>query len=300
MDADQIVAELIDHPNPSVRVLARARLAAASSDDVRFRETRALVSHHPPARDILEAQYPEGYWMHPDLGVSPHYRATVWQLLFLAQLGVGPVPEIRRALDVVLRDNVDEEGAAHLHKGESGRSVALTGALLWSTVSLGLAKEEYRAHFRDSWSWVVRRVLDHAITGPEAIWLARAVAGWRREGLPLPGVAILRAALDAALSEDRVASLGGGLTFPLTLQPDALAWMEAWVALGEPARIPVRTLTWLMSRRLPSGYWPAEQIPGPLWCDVGTLGEASPWVTIRALTVLRACNATSARSRSDT
>ncbi|MGC9346982.1 MAG: hypothetical protein ACP5JG_02485 [Anaerolineae bacterium] len=291
---ERVVAELISHPNPSVRVLARTKLAAGSFDDASVREDRALVSNYAPVRDILEAQYPEGYWMHSGFGVSPRYRATVWQLLFLAQLGLGPVPEARRALGVVLRDNVDEEGAARLHKGEDGRSLALTSALLWSAASLDLADEVSRARFRDAWSWVNRQVLGRAIAGPEAIWLARAIAAWRCKGLVFPDVAPVRAALKATLSEDRTAPLCNALTFPLTLQPDALGWMEAWVALGQPTRIPSRAFTWLMSRRLPSGNWPAEHVPGPLWCDVGRAGESNPWVTIRALVVVRACKVTSA------
>jgi hypothetical protein len=99
----------------------------------------------------------------------------------------------------------------------------------------------------------------------------------------------MRDALAVALGEVPFSQLDGALTFPLTLQVDALAWMEAWVALEQPDRIPSGALVALMDRRLPSGYWPLERAPEPIWCDLGELNEPNPWVTIRALTVVLAC-----------
>jgi hypothetical protein len=289
---DPVVKALSDHPNPSVRVLARVKLGDGSTAADCLREDHALVPQYPPARNILEAQYPDGYWMHPGLGISPHYRATIWQVLFLAQLGLGAVPAVRRAVHVVLRDNVDEAGAAHLRQGEGGRSLALTGALLWAAAVLDVAAAtggQQAGAWDHAWSWVWRQVSGGVISASAAVWLARAFAAWREKSSMLPGPSSMRDALAVALGEVPFSQLDGALTFPLTLQVDALAWMEAWVALEQPDRIPSGALVALMDRRLPSGYWPLERAPEPIWCDLGELNEPNPWVTIRALTVVLAC-----------
>ncbi|MEQ4489025.1 MAG: hypothetical protein AAC990_01475 [Dehalococcoides mccartyi] len=40
-----------------------------------------------PVPSILAAQSAQGYWLRPGAGYSPKYRSTVWQIIFLAQLG---------------------------------------------------------------------------------------------------------------------------------------------------------------------------------------------------------------------
>ena len=40
---------------------------------------------------ILAAQQSEGYWVQPGHGYVPKYRGTVWQIIFLAQLGADGI-----------------------------------------------------------------------------------------------------------------------------------------------------------------------------------------------------------------
>jgi len=57
-----------------------------------------------PIRSILAAQNPAGWWAKPGPGYGPKYRGTVWQLIFLDQLGADPDhPQVARACDYVLR-----------------------------------------------------------------------------------------------------------------------------------------------------------------------------------------------------
>jgi hypothetical protein len=56
-----------------------------------------------PIAGILAAQDPGGWWVKPGPGYGPKYRGTVWNLLFLDQLGADPQDErIRRACGYVL------------------------------------------------------------------------------------------------------------------------------------------------------------------------------------------------------
>jgi hypothetical protein len=56
-----------------------------------------------PIRSILAAQDPAGWWVKPGAGYSPKYTGTVWELIFLDQLGADATdPRIQRACDYVL------------------------------------------------------------------------------------------------------------------------------------------------------------------------------------------------------
>ncbi len=273
------LAALTAHPLPGVRVRGRIALEGRSFDDPLVRADRALVPGTSPVRDILDAQYPAGYWMHRGLGISPRYRATVWQVLFLAQLGVGSVPEVECALTTVCSENRDAEGALRVRKGPGGRSPALTAAILWAVGMLGLADA---GTWQQTWDWLALQLAAGDPLPPAAlVWLARASAIWRREE-QLGGAGALAQRLQAAGPQ----GLLPALSFPLTHRPDVLGWMQALVELGYAALIPSAALASLQGRRRHDGFWSLEHVPGRLWFDAGCVGEANPWITVRALAVL--------------
>jgi hypothetical protein len=235
-----------------------------------------------PVGEILAAQYPQGYWMHRDLGISPRYRATVWQILFLAQLGTGSAGiaalrsragRIQRAIGIVLQDNRDHNGALRLQQDRP--SLALTGAILWAVGRLGATDS---GDWRPTWAWATEEVAAGRVDGAAAVWLTRAAHVWRRwdwlatyqpwqwAGRPSP-------------SEAR-------LSFPVTLRPDLLTTMEMACEIGRADLIPDAAPAWLRARQLSDGCWPLDHTPGPLWCDVGEIGAANPWITARARAVL--------------
>ena len=64
-----------------------------------------------PMRSILEAQHPEGWWVKPGGGYSPKYTGTVWELIFLDQLGADADDfRIQRACDYVLEHALTTSG----------------------------------------------------------------------------------------------------------------------------------------------------------------------------------------------
>ena len=278
MDVKQ---RMMAHPHPSVRVCALLALGERAAADPQVAESRALIPKVPPVRDILAAQFPAGHWMHPGLGISPRYRATLWQVLFLAQLGVGPIPEVARAVEVLRRDNLDDAGAFHLRRGVRGQSLALTGAFLWAVARLGL---QDAADWSVSWRWVGEEIGSDRVATAGAVWSIRAAAGWQRELCPGH-----TAILEHIEWPDRApGSLEAALTFPVALEADLLTLMVACVESGVPALIPSLAIDWLADRQLPSGDWPLEHVPGRLWCTAGEIGQPNPWVTVRALSVLDA------------
>jgi len=81
------------------------------------RAARAAALAADPIRAILGAQEPDGHWEKAGPGYSPKYRATVWQVIFLDQLGADPAePRVQRACDYVL----DHTRAASGGMGSSG------------------------------------------------------------------------------------------------------------------------------------------------------------------------------------
>ena len=277
---ETLTRHLIEHPNPSVRYLALTELRGCDPRDARVRAVRDAIPEVPPVRTILDAQYPAGYWMHPDLGVSPRYRATVWQVLFLAQLGVGPIAPVARAVAYLLDANVDAGGAFHLIQGSKGRSPALTGALLWALARMDLADDP---RLTRSWAWLEDRWEAGALALPDRVWVLRAAAAWGWEGWA------------ARLMPDLELEPPGPLIFPVTHQPDALARAEAWCEarpLTPGTSIPpggrhVRDGLLASVQREPEGGWPLARVPGTLWFDPGPVGDPNPWVTVRVLRVLR-------------
>lgn len=95
---------LLDESTPAVRAAALQRLAGKPRDDPLVAAARRKAMEADPIRAILDAQDPEGWWVKPGPGYAPKYRGTVWNLMFLEQLGADPThPAIAAGVDYLLR-----------------------------------------------------------------------------------------------------------------------------------------------------------------------------------------------------
>jgi hypothetical protein len=91
---------LLDESNPAVRHLALRDLLDRPADDPEVVGSRRAATRTDPIASILAAQDPAGWWIKPGVGYSPKYTGTVWQLMFLDQLGADPAePRIRAACE---------------------------------------------------------------------------------------------------------------------------------------------------------------------------------------------------------
>ncbi len=94
---------LLEDSNPAVRAAALTRLLGKAPDDPDVREARAQAMDTAPIAGILAAQHPDGWWVKPGPGYGPKYAGTVWNLVFLEQLGADPAhPKIQAACRYVL------------------------------------------------------------------------------------------------------------------------------------------------------------------------------------------------------
>jgi hypothetical protein len=78
---------LLEYETPAVRAATLQRLLDKAPDAPRVREARAAAMDSDPIKSLLAAQDPNGWWVKPGPGYSPKYRGTVWQVIFLDQLG---------------------------------------------------------------------------------------------------------------------------------------------------------------------------------------------------------------------
>ncbi|MDA8218926.1 MAG: nitrogen fixation protein NifH [Dehalococcoidales bacterium] len=102
---------LLDDKDPAVKHLALCQLLGRPADDPEVASSRRAAMGTGPIAAILAAQAPEGFWVKPGAGYGPKYRGTVWQLIFLDQLGADPAdPRVRAACEYVLSHTQAESG----------------------------------------------------------------------------------------------------------------------------------------------------------------------------------------------
>lgn len=317
---DNLLDWLLEEANPSARYLALTEMLERPPDDAEVMTARQAIPGADPARSILDAQFPAstsasgpgGYWVKPDVGYSPKYRATVWQVLFLAQLGAPPVEPVQRACEYVLnhsRRTSDQQGHP------DGRFVAgsrpqnaidcLNGNLLWALGRLGYADDPRAVQAREATAQVILRrgfachyngqlpcawgdvkALRAFLDLPEERRSA-AVAGAIQRGIEFLLSAPL---LEASYPTPTQASHDWfKLSFPLDYRADLA---EAITVLGQAGYgdLPsVRAgVEWLLARQGAAGRWALERVPGKMWASFGRVGQPNKWVTLRALCALKA------------
>jgi hypothetical protein len=170
---------LLSADDPAVRAAALQRLLGDAPDAPRVRRARADAMATAPIASILSAQHPDGWWAKPGPGYSPKYRGTVWQVIFLDQLGAdGSHPQVARACDYVLdrcpttSGGFGASGSARLAPPPPSSVIhCLNGNLLRALIGFGRLGDE---RVRAAVDWAA-----HAITGdgPDVRWYASGTCG---------------------------------------------------------------------------------------------------------------------------
>ena len=115
---------LLDGGEPAVRHRALRELLDRPVEAPDVSAARAEAMRTPPIATILAAQDSAGWWVGPGSGYLPKYRSTVWQLIFLDQLGAdGTDPRIAAACDYVISHA--QTAAGGFGAVASGRAQAL-------------------------------------------------------------------------------------------------------------------------------------------------------------------------------
>jgi hypothetical protein len=158
---------LLEDATPAVRHLALRQLLDRPEDAPEVRQARAAAMQTDPIATILAAQQPVGFWVKPGPGYTPKYRGTVWQVIFLDQLGAdGEDERVRAACEYVLAHSQARTGGFASWEGGSRPDAppppslaihCLNGNLLRALIGFGWLEDER-----------VQRAID---------WQARSITG---------------------------------------------------------------------------------------------------------------------------
>jgi hypothetical protein len=304
---------LLEAQNPSARYLTLTGQLGRPADDPEVLAARAAIPDWGPARAILDAQWPQGYWMGPGVGYSPKYRATVWQVIWLAALGTPRTETVDRACGYVLDHSRLPDGRFSAYKTAQGAVVCLNGNLLRAMRQLGVedprlgestealakmvSRDGFSCRFNASGP-PPARMQDGLPCTWGAIKALGAFAEIPREARS-PAVQSAIEAGFALLWSGDLAS-GGYPTatepsplwqtfgFPLGYTSDLLEALEVLGKLGaEGEHRTTEAVAVVRSKRDRAGRWALEYTPENMWTGFGQLGKPNKWVTLRALRALK-------------
>jgi hypothetical protein len=258
----------------------------------------------------------------PGGGYSPKYRSTIWQVIWLAELGADAADKrVRRGCEYVLSHSLAPNGAFSYNQKPvpSGSVHCMNGNLVWAFFQLGFGDDP---RVQTALEWIAGAITGegpikfHA-SGTAGPGFACGVnlgqpCGWganksmrallavpARGRTPLVERALNRGA-EFLLSRDpatanypytgRVSSTWLKLGFPLSYWSDVLETVANLVALGHghDPRLE-RAWSFVMGKQDAQGRWPLENpLHGKMWADIEARRKPSKWVTLRALRAIKA------------
>jgi hypothetical protein len=321
-----VMVWMLEPENPSARYLALTRLLDRPPGDGEVREAQAAIPAWGPARAILDAQWPEGYWMQPGVGYSPKYKATAWQIIFLAAMGTPHTEAIERACGYVLAHSRLPDGRFSAYKTAKGAVACLNGNLLRAMHQLGhedpsleestealavmVARDRYCCRFNAAraekgrprpasmsdglpCAWGAVKALGAFATVPEE-QRSPAVRAAIEAGVELllaPGVSpdgTERLASGHYPTASKPSPLWHKFGFPLGYTSDLLEALEVLgqLGLGGDPRL-AAAVEVVRSKRAASGRWLLEHTLSNSWANFGQVGQPNKWVTLRARGVLK-------------
>ncbi|HXV98898.1 MAG TPA: nitrogen fixation protein NifH [Anaerolineae bacterium] len=312
-----------DEANPGVRYFALRDLLNRPETDPEVIQARQAVMATGPVPIILNAQAPEGYWAKPGGGYSPKYRGTVWQIIFLAELGAAPTDErVQRGCEYLLSHSLAPNNAfaASQRPVPSSAIHCLNGNLLSALLRLGYSGEP---RVQAALDWQAQAItgqgqIRYYPSGTNARGFACAVnlgqpCGWGATKAikalltvpPQQRTPAIQHALEVGaeflLSRDpavadypytgRVSSSWFKFGFPLSYWSDVLETTAVLVELGYSDDPRLRqALQFILSKQDGQGRWRLENtLNHKMWIDTEQKGRPSKWVTLRALRMLKAC-----------
>lgn len=307
-----------DEANPGVLYFALRDLLDHPANDPEVVAAQAAVMRTGPVPAILDAQYPDGYWVKPGPGYSPKYRSTLWQILFLAQLGAdGQDERVRQAVEYVFAHAQAKNGGFACNGRSSTAIHCLWGNVVRALLDLGYGGDERldraidtlaRSITGDGYEWYRRSGIQapgfvcSANYGLPCAWGAvRALRALNR--VPTAGrTPIIKAAIGACTDfllrydvahadyphHERISSSWFKFGYPLGYVTDVLLNLEALTeaGCGDDPRLN-EAVELVLSKQDEQGYWKMEySYNGKMWADVEKKGQPSKWVTLRALRML--------------
>jgi hypothetical protein len=151
---------LLEADDPGVRYLTLRDLADHAKP-AELRLARQQAHTEGPIAAVLKRLNKAGYWAAPGPGYNPKYRATVWSIILLAQLGASADddPRIAKACAYLLDHGLAAGGQFTASGAASGTADCMQGNLCWAMLELGIEDPRLDKAF----DWMARTVTGEGI-----------------------------------------------------------------------------------------------------------------------------------------
>jgi hypothetical protein len=155
------LAWLLEPDAPGVRYLALRDLLDRPPDDPELRAARQAAHAQGPIAAILAEMDEAGYWAAPGPGYNPKYRASVWSVIMLAQLGAAAEEDqrIARACAYLMEHALASGGRFTGSGAPSGTADCLQGDLCWALAALDCDDPRLASAFE----WMARSVTGEGV-----------------------------------------------------------------------------------------------------------------------------------------
>jgi hypothetical protein len=169
-----------DEKQPGIRYFALRDILGSDGREEELRQARAAVMSTGPVPEILAAQHPDGYWGKSGPGYLPKYQGTVWQVVFLAQLGAdGTNPEVKAGCEYALKYNTAKSCGFSMNGTSSAFIHCMAGNLAAALVDLGYEDDE---RLMRALEWQSRLITGEGVSGLGS----KAIVGRYYSGTPGP------------------------------------------------------------------------------------------------------------------
>jgi len=267
---------LDDADNPSVYFWFQRDIVGRPEDAAALIRAREMILYSPSVQTLLAAQAEGGYWDNPSSLAEPRYRATLWSLAVLAELGVPRTSRrARAACEFVLQNHLTTDG---------------TFAGLDDQASMGLLlRTMLYFNYQDD-PRVVRAIDAFAANAPTtapgaavyAVWALTEIPPPRRSPRVMETIAQGAESILDALARGAFPVLGA---FPPFDASDALLALRVLTDLGrsnDPRAAGVIERIW--ARQSDGARWSLEKhFDGITPLDLET---ASKWATLNVLRIV--------------
>ena len=288
---DQAVAWLLRNENPGVRYWTLRDILERSQSDAEVVSALNGIESWGPVAEYLREQHPAGYWGDGEDVYWPKWKATVWALILLAELGVPRTnPSIKRGAEYFLRvmDGQDRSWPPPKYPEEDLRGWRLvwepcvTGNMARTLAELGFESDP---RVREMFEWLVKNQRDDGgwncetedsregeavhhssfMSTIEPLWAFSSLdpQKWPRGGREAVERGVEFLLMHRLFKSDKSGKVirpeWTQLHFPLFYFYDILHGLRVVTALGfggDERTKDAREL--LLSKRLPDGTWPME------------------------------------------
>jgi hypothetical protein len=152
--SDQVVRWLLNEDQPSIRYLTLRELLGKTQNDSEVKHAKENITQVGWAKDILERQAPDGYWVRERSLFEPKYTATFWMILVLSDLGLTKEdPRVDKAAQLWMNRSQTKDGGF-----EDYNCNAKEGHLcITANTARALVKFGYEDHpkVRSAFRWLV-------------------------------------------------------------------------------------------------------------------------------------------------